>query len=174
MGKFGTGQAIRRVEDQRFMTGHGQYTDDVSIDGQAYLYLFRSPFAHGSITRLDVSEARKSAGVVAVYTAKDLTDAGIRDVPGFDMPKSSLTPPRDALQQPPLARDRVRYVGEPVAGIVAESLAAAKDATELLEFDVDEIEAVVTIEDALRDGSGVVHADVPGNLLESPVIVGFG
>ncbi|TDJ10963.1 MAG: xanthine dehydrogenase family protein molybdopterin-binding subunit, partial [Gammaproteobacteria bacterium] len=90
MGRFGTGQAIRRVEDQRFITGHGQYTGDISIDGQAYLYLLRSPFSHGTIAQLDVSEARRSPGVVAVFTSRDLTDAGVRDLPGADMPGSSL------------------------------------------------------------------------------------
>ena len=164
MGKFGTGQAIRRVEDQRFITGHGQYTCDISIDRQAYLYLFRSPFAHGPMAHLDVSEARRSPGVVAVFTSEDLTDAGVKDLPGFDMPGSLLSEPRDALEQPPLARDRIRYVGEPVAGIVAESLATAKDAAELIEFDIDEINASVTIADALRDGAEIIHADVPGNL----------
>ena len=165
MGKFGTGQAIRRVEDQRFLTGHGQYTGDISIGGQAYLYLLRSPFAHGTIAQLDVSEARRSPGVAAVFTSRDLIDAGVRDLPGFDMPGSTLAEPRDALEQPPLARDRVRYVGEPVAGIVAESLAAAKDAAELIEFDVDEIDATVSIADALRDSAQIIHADLAGNLL---------
>ena len=77
MAKFGTGQAIRRKEDQRFLTGTGTYTDDVTLDRQAYLYVFRSPFAHGTITSLDVDDARNADGVLAVYTAKDLADAGI-------------------------------------------------------------------------------------------------
>ena len=165
MGRFGTGQAIRRVEDQRFITGHGQYTGDISIDGQAYLYLLRSPFSHGTIAQLDVSEARRSPGVVAVFTSRDLTDAGVRDLPGADMPGSSLAEPRDALEQPPLARDRIRYVGEPVAGVIAESLTAAKDAAELIEFDVDEIDAAVTITDTLLDSAKIIHADLAGNLL---------
>jgi carbon-monoxide dehydrogenase large subunit len=165
VGKFGTGQAIRRVEDQRFLTGHGQYTGDISIDGQAHLYLFRSPFAHGSISHLDVSEARQSPGVVAVFTSRDLTDAGVMDLPGFDMPASPLAEGKDALTQPPLARDRVRYVGEPVAGIVAESLAIANDAAELIEFDVEETGAAANIANALADGAETIHTDVPGNLL---------
>ncbi len=164
MGKFGTGQALRRVEDQRFITGHGQYTGDISLDGQAYLYLFRSPFAHGSIAHLDVSEARQSPGIIAIFTSKDLTDAGVRDLPGCDMPKSSLTASRDAIEQPPLARGCVRYVGEPVAGVVAESLAAAMDAAERIEFDVDEIDAAANIADALRESAQNIHANLPGNL----------
>lgn len=163
MGKFGTGQAIRRTEDQRFITGDGHYTDDISLPNQAYLYVLRSPYAHGVITSLDISEARQAAGVIAVYTAQDLTAAGVGDVVGAGMPPSSLTEAKAALQQPPLARERVRYVGEPVAGIVAESLAAARDAAELIWLDVDELQAVVTPADALRDTAPTIHENVPGN-----------
>ncbi len=165
MGIFGTGQAIRRVEDQRFLTGEGQYTGDISLKGQLYLHLLRSPFAHGVITQLDVGEARKAPGVIAVITSEELRNAGIRDLPGCDLPPSSLTEARSAIEQPPLARDRVRYVGEPVAGIVAESLTEARDATELIDFDVDELDAVVTIADACGESDEVVHAEVAGNLL---------
>jgi carbon-monoxide dehydrogenase large subunit len=165
VGRFGTGQAIRRVEDQRFITGHGQYTGDISIQGQAYLYLFRSPFAHGDISQLDVGEARHAPGVLAVFTGQDLKDAGIGDLPGFDMPGSPLSEAKDAQKQPPLARGRVRYVGEPVVGIVAETLAAAKDAADLIEFDIDEIGAAANSKDALADTAELIHADVPGNLL---------
>ncbi len=163
VGRFSTGQPVRRKEDQRFITGNGRYTDDITLDNQAYLYLFRSPYAHGVITTLDVAEARKSAGVVAVYTANDLTDAGIKDLIGADIPSSSLSEAKKALRQPPLARGRIRYVGEPVAGIVAESLAAARDAAELIWFDVDELTAAVSIGDALQDGAVQIHDDVPGN-----------
>jgi len=165
MGIFGTGQAIRRVEDQRFLTGDGQYTGDISLNGQAHLYLYRSPFAHGVISQLDVDDARKAPGVVAVFTSQDLHKAGVRDLPGCDLSKSSLTDPRSAIEQPALARDRVRYVGEPVAGIVADSLAAARDAADLIEFDVNELDVVVTIADARSENAEAVHADVPGNLL---------
>jgi len=163
VGRFSTGQPVRRKEDQRFITGSGRYTDDITLDNQAYLFLFRSPYAHGAITTLDVAEARKSDGVLAVYTADDLTDAGIKDVMGADMPPSSQSEARSALCQPPLARGRVRYVGEPVAGIVAESVAAARDAAELIWFDVDEQTAAVTMADALQDGAVQIHDGVPRN-----------
>lgn len=163
MGRFGTGQAIRRTEDQRFITGSGRYTDDISLAGQAYLYLFRSPYAHGKIALLDVSNARKTPGVVAIYTAKDLSAAGIRDLPGAGLPASSLTPARDTVPQPPLARDRIRYVGEPVAGIVAESLAAARDAAELIEFEIDEEDTVTSVQDALADGAVRLHEHIVDN-----------
>jgi len=163
VGRFSTGQPVRRKEDQRFITGSGRYTDDITLDKQAYLFLFRSPYAHGAITTLDVADARKFDGVLAVYTADDLTDAGIKDVIGADMPPSSQSEAKSALRQPPLARGRVRYVGEPVAGIVAETLAAARDAAELIWFDVDEQTAAVTTADALQDGAVQIHDGVPGN-----------
>jgi carbon-monoxide dehydrogenase large subunit len=165
MGKFGTGQAIRRTEDQRFLTGEGTYTDDIHLEGQLYLYLFRTPFAHGAISHLDVSEAARADGVVAVYTVRDLDAAGVRDLPGMDMPASSLTPARPALRQPPLARDRVRYVGEPVAAIVATSIARAKDAADLIEFDVQEEDAVTNPRDALQNDAPLVHEQVADNCL---------
>jgi len=163
MGKFGTGQAIRRKEDQRFLTGTGRYTDDIRFDNQAYLYLFRSPYAHGIIGSLDIDEARTAPGVIAVYTADDLADAGIQDVVGMGMPPSSVTEAKAALQQPPLARERVRYVGEPVVAIVAESIAAAKDAAELIWLEVDERPAAVSIRQALGAGAEQIHTGVPGN-----------
>ena len=165
MGVFGTGQAIRRKEDERFLRGEGLYTDDITLDRQAYLYVFRSPYAHGTITELDVSHARDAADVLCVLTADDLTAAGVQDLPGGDMPKSSLTDARAAKQQPPLARGRVRYVGEPVAGVVATSIAAARDAAELIEFDVDELDATVQPEDAQSDSAVLIHDDVAGNSL---------
>ena len=163
MGKFGTGQAIRRTEDQRFLTGTGRYTDDISMEDQAFLYLIRSPYAHGRISHLDIDAARQAAGVLAVYTGADLKRAGVRDVPGANMPASSLSPARDALQQPPLARDRVRYVGEPVVAVIAESIAAAKDAEELVEFDVEEFDTSVTPQQSLRDGATRIHDHIEDN-----------
>ena len=163
MGKFSTGQPVRRKEDQRFITGSGRYTDDVTLDRQAYLFIFRSPYAHGTISTLDVSDARNAADVLGVYTGDDLAAAGIRDIVGSDMPSSSLSAARVALQQPPLARGRVRYVGEPVAGVVARSLAAARDAAELIGFEVDELDPAVVPADALDDGATQIHDSVPGN-----------
>ena len=163
MGKFGTGQAIRRTEDQRFLTGSGRYTDDITLPEQAYLHFFRSPYAHGDITSLDIDEASNAPGVIAVFTADDLASAGVGDVAGMAMPASTVSQARDALKQPPLARGKVRYVGEPVVAIVAESRAAARDAAELVWLDIDEVSAAVTVEQALAENAATVHDDVPGN-----------
>ncbi|MDH4047021.1 MAG: xanthine dehydrogenase family protein molybdopterin-binding subunit [Gammaproteobacteria bacterium] len=164
MGKFGTGQAIRRREDQRFITGTGRYTDDITLPGQTYLYIFRSPYAHGLIRSIDVSAAKSLPGVIAVYTGDDLAVAGVRDVTGADLPAFALSGPSPALKQPPLARDRVRYVGEPLAGIVAESINAAKDAAELIELDLEDIQAAVTTADALHDDAARIHDHLDSNL----------
>jgi carbon-monoxide dehydrogenase large subunit len=163
MGKFGTGQAVRRTEDQRFLTGSGRYTDDITLPQQTYLHFFRSPYPHGRISTLETGEAREQPGVIAVYTAEDLSAAGIRDVVGAAMPESSVSAARDALEQPPLARDKVRYVGEPVVAILAESRSAARDAAELVWMDVEEIPAVVNVDQASADGAPLVHEDVAGN-----------
>ncbi len=165
MGTFGTGQAVRRVEDIRFTQGAGQYTSDLAPDDAAELYVFRSSFAHGVIISLDVSEARSAPGVVAIYTAADLTKAGVRDLPAGALPKSSITPGRPGIAQPPLARERVRYVGEPVVAIIADSIDAARDAAELIEFDVDDLDVVVTPRAAMADGAPQLHDDVAGNRL---------
>ena len=163
MGKFGTGQAIRRTEDQRFITGTGQYTDDIAVPDLAHLYLLRSPYPHGVIVSIDTDDARTAPGVIAVYTAANLTEAGIEDLVGSDMPASSVTPARPALRQPPLARDKVRYVGEPVVAILAESLPAARDAAERVFLDIDELDAAVTMPDARAEGAPLIHEIVPGN-----------
>lgn len=163
MGTFGTGQAVRRKEDQRFTTGTGRFTDDITLDAQAYLHIVRSSFSHGRIVTLDVSAARNAPGVIAVYTADDLTAAGVRDVAGADMPPSSKTPAQPALQQPPLARDRVRYAGEPIAGIVAESPALARDAAELIEFELDDEPPLISMQAALAADAAAIHERVPGN-----------
>lgn len=165
MGIFGTGQSVRRSEDQRFLTGNGQFTDDITLKRQVYLYLFRSPYAHGNITQLDVSDARRADGVVCVLTAEDLGKAGVRDIAGSGLQGSSISGAIEAVNQRPLARGRVRYVGEPVAGIIAESQAQAKDAAELIDFDVDELDAVISYEDSLREGAPQLHDEVPGNSL---------
>src|SRR5579883_2497657 len=124
MGNFGRGQPIRRVEDQRFLTGTGRYTDDISIAGQAYLYVLRSTHAHADITAKDIAAAK--VGPIPVEMVPARADGTVPPPP----------------HRPLLAETRVRYVGEPVAAVIAESLAAAKDAAELIEVDYHDLPAV--------------------------------
>ncbi len=161
-------ESLRRREDERFITGKGRYTDDLRFPGQAWLYLLRSPYAHGDITTLDTEAARGMPGVLATYTGASLPAAGVRDVPGAGLPGGQGPEPR---RQPPLARDRVRYVGEPVAAVVADSPLAARDAAEAIEFDVDERPAVVGLRAALATDAERVHDDVDGNVFGS---AGYG
>jgi len=163
MGRFGVGQALRRVEDQRFLTGTGRYTDDIAVAGQVYLYVLRSPHAHADITKLTTHTARDAPGVIAVLTINDLDAMGIGAIPVGAIPrdvnKKTATPPA----RPILARRRVRYVGEPVAAVIAETLSAARDASELIEVDYADLPAVVSPADAVD--AAAIHPEAPGNVL---------
>lgn len=155
---FGT--SLRRVEDQRFLTGAGRYVDDIEFPGQLFGFVVRSPHAHGAIRRLDVTAARVVAGVVGAFVAGDL--AGLGPIPcqvSVATVGPMLVPERFAL-----AADRVRYVGEPVAFIVAESLNAARDAAEFVVLEIDAGDAVTDAVAALAPGAPQIWADVPGNL----------
>ena len=146
--KFGIGQAVPRLEDNRLLTGEGQYTDDLSVEGELRGVVVRSPFAHAKIASLDVTAAKTAPGVLDVLTAADLTHLG-------PMPCEAIFPGRDGKMPaaPPrliLARDVARYMGEPVAFIVAESSEAALDAADLVEMDIEPLPAVTDTEEALE------------------------
>jgi len=158
--KFSTGASVRRLEDERFVTGQGQYTDDVNIEGQAHMVVVRSPFAHAHIRSIDVDAARQAEGVIAVYTAADLTAAGaVNAMPYAVVAQESTNPERTIL-----AEDRVRFAGEPVAIIVAETQAQAEEASEVIDVDYDILDAVTDLEGALAEGAPLVHDEAPGNI----------
>ncbi|WP_299654553.1 xanthine dehydrogenase family protein molybdopterin-binding subunit [uncultured Tateyamaria sp.] len=141
MDKFGKSQPVKRREDVRFLTGEGRYVDDVAPANALQTFVFRSPVAHGVITELDVSDARAAEGVHAVYTLADLESAGMN----VRMP-AALIKNRDGTdgadpERPILARERLRFVGEPVAVVVADTLAQARDAAELILLDYDDLPA---------------------------------
>lgn len=170
MGRFGTGQAIRRTEDQRFLTGRGEFTDDLNLPNQAHLYLLRSPYAHGTISAIDLSEAKEAEGVIAVLTGEDLAAAGIQPLPAFPLAPRPNGEPTPLMRQPALAVDRVRCVGQPVVAILAESVELAKNAAELIELDIDELDAVGTIQSAIAPSAPQIWADSPGNVLTTQSI----
>lgn len=160
MEKFGKSQSVRRVEDQRFLTGHGRYIDDVAPADALFAYFLRATTAHGEITTLDVDEARAMPGVHLVVTADDLAAAGV--VLGL---AGSTVKNRDgsrgaAPERPLLARGRVRHVGEAIAMIVADTLLAAKDAAEVMLVEIDDLPVHV----ALAVGGEAIHAEAPENL----------
>ena len=160
--KFGIGQAVPRLEDNRFLTGGGQYTDDLTLEGEAWGYVVRSPFAHAEIGSLDISAAKASPGVLDVLTAADLKHLG-------PMPCEAAFPGRDgkppaAPPRPVLAESRARYMGEPLAFIVAESLEAALDAADLIELDIEPLPAVTDTEGALEAGAPELWPEAANNL----------
>ncbi|MHB8726948.1 MAG: xanthine dehydrogenase family protein molybdopterin-binding subunit [Casimicrobiaceae bacterium] len=155
------GQSVRRKEDARFLTGAGQYTDDVTLPNQTHAYFLRSPHAHAKIRSIDTSKAKAAPGVVAVYTGADLE--GVNGLPcGWLITSVDGTPMKEPAH-PVLAKGKVRYVGDHVALVIAETRSQAKDASELIEVDYDVLPAVVNPVDALKPGAPQIHDEAPGN-----------
>src|SRR5487761_2759032 len=156
------GQSVRRKEDARFLTGAGQYTDDVTLPNQTYAYFLRSPHAHAKIRSIDTSKAKAAPGVVAVYTGADLE--GVNGLPcGWLITSVDGTPMKEPAH-PVLAKGKVRYGGDRVALFTAEPPSHAKDASELIEVDYDVLPAVVNPVDALKPGAPQIHDEAPGNM----------
>jgi carbon-monoxide dehydrogenase large subunit len=160
--KFGIGQPVRRTEDPVLVQGHGRYTDDIDLPGQAYAVIVRSTHAHGVIKSIDTDAARAMPGVLGVYTAADLKDygtfkciVGFKNRDGSEMKK----PVRRAL-----AEGKVRFVGDPVACVVAETLLQAKDAAEAIALDIDALPAVTLASEAAKPGAPQLYDEAPGNL----------
>ena len=160
--KFGIGQPVHRREDPALVRGQGRYTDDVRIEGQAYAAFARSPFAHGVITSVDLETARGMPGVLAVYGPEDLAHYG--DAPNIMNFKNRDGSPMLKPKRKPLARDKVRYVGDPVAFVVAETLVEAREAAEAVLIEVDQLPAAATAAEALAEGAPLLYDDIPGNL----------
>ena len=144
------GQAMVRREDLRFITGAGQYTDDVVLPRQTYGVFVRSPHAHARIRSIDTGASRAAPGVVDVITGADLAEAKIGGLPCGWLIHSQDGSPMKEPPHPGLAHDKVRHVGDPVALVVAESLLEARDAAELVEIDYEELEPVIDTATATR------------------------
>lgn len=163
MTKFGLKNRVARTEDQRFLRGAGRYVEDLNRDGQLRLFVLRSPMAHAEIKVLDTTEAKAAPGVRLVLTAADLAGGLENEI------SAGRIPNRDGsmsvkTKRTILAEGRVRYLGEPVAIVVAETLADAKDAAELIEMDLEPLPAVTDATKALEDGAPQLHREAPGNL----------
>ena len=157
------GQSIKRVEDKRFITGKGNYTDDIVLPQMTFAYMVRSPYAHAKICNIDTSAAEAMEGVVAIYTGKDTDAAGIAGVPcGWQVDFKN----GDTMKEPPhplLVSDKARHVGDAVAMVIAESLSTARDAADAIEVEYEELPAVINMKDAVKDASTLVHDDAPNN-----------
>ncbi len=164
VARFGSGKSVRRVEDDSLLTGRGQFAENFSLPGQAHLVFLRSPHPHARIESLDVAAARALPGVLAIVTGADLVAAGVKPLPqsgDFKRPGGGGT---EAPPQYALAVDVVRYVGEAVAAVLAESREQAKDAAEAIDIRYAALPAVATIADALADGAPLVWPGATGNL----------
>jgi carbon-monoxide dehydrogenase large subunit len=160
--KFGTGQRVPRAEDPTLLRGQGCYTDDVKLERQAYAVMVRSRVAHGVIKHVDTTAAARQPGVLGVYTGADLAHYGtLKCIISFNNRDGTpmRMPPRPALPT-----DKVRFVGDPVAFVVAESLLQAKDAAEAVEVHIDPLPAVVRQEEAVLPDAPLIHAEAPGNV----------
>jgi aerobic carbon-monoxide dehydrogenase large subunit len=161
--KFAVGQPVSRKEDPVLLRGEGRYTDDLNRPDQLYGVVVRSRVAHGELRAIDVAIARDMPGVRAIITVADLDSAGIRNMPAAAAKHRDGTPtPRPP--QRPLATDRVRYVGEPIAMVVADTGKLARDAAESIYVDIDQLPAVTTASAAVAPGAPLLHAEAPGNV----------
>src|SRR5919197_1597523 len=161
------GKAIKRREDPRFITGRGQYVDDVKLPGMTYAAFVRSPHAHARIRKIDTGAALKHPGVVAVFTGKDMT--GVNSLPcGWDLRKEKNIPGvvQDLAMVPhmPLTSDVARHVGDPVAVVIADSQSAAVDGADKVRVDWEPLPTVTATEKAAAPGAPQLHSGAPGNV----------
>src|SRR5215467_10202018 len=158
-GNVGIGRAVARLEDERLLRGGSRYVSDLIASSKPLrVKMLRSPHAHAWIRAIDVAAARRLPGVVEVLTADDLKNIG-------ELPCDWLAPGMDVVPlQPVLARDRVRYVGEPVAAVAAETAHAADDALAGITVAYERIAAVVDQETAIKEGAPLLHDAVPSNI----------
>jgi len=164
MNDLGLGRAVPRIEDLRLLRGRGRYVDDVILPGTAHACVLRSPHAHADILSVDVAAAKAAPGVLAVLTGADWKAAGFPDLPRPSKRKRRDGSPMYRPSYPALASDRVRWVGDPVAFIVAETRDQAADAAELIAVDYRPLPAITTPLDAIAAGAPRVHQDCPDNI----------
>jgi aerobic carbon-monoxide dehydrogenase large subunit len=164
IGRFGSGREVRRIEDAGLLAGAGRFTDDVSLPGQTYLSFLRSPHAHARIVSIDATAAKALPGVVAVLTGADLVAAGVKPLsvaPIFQRPDGS---PGATPLRPALAHGVVRFVGEAVVALIAESPEQAKDALEAVIVEYDELPVVTELAEATAEGAPLVWPAATGNI----------
>jgi carbon-monoxide dehydrogenase large subunit len=163
MQKFGIGQAVRRVEDARFLTGEGAFVDDIELPRLCHAVVLMSPHAHALIRSVDISAATAVEGVVCVLTGADALADGLGGIGPMFMPEDAGGPKGYRTVRPILVADRVRCVGDRIAFVVAETLAAAREAAELIVVDYEPLPAVIGVEDSVAEGAPLVWDDCPGN-----------
>ena len=163
MNKFGIGQPVKRFEDRRLLSGNGRFINDVNLAGQAYAVVARSPHAHARIVSIDLTAARAAPGVLGVFTGEDVAADALGTMAPTVQRKRPDGSPMFARSHPGLALDRVRYVGDPFALVIAESLMQAKDAAELIDVAYDDLPSVTDTAQAAR-GETAVWEECPDNI----------
>ncbi|NMM44046.1 xanthine dehydrogenase family protein molybdopterin-binding subunit [Rhodospirillaceae bacterium KN72] len=162
MSATGIGASVKRKEDFRFLTGRGNYTDDINQPGQTYAYILRSSHAHAKIKKIDTADAKSAPGVLAIFTGEDMQ---VGSLPCGWAVNNKDGSPMNEPPHPPLAQGKVRYVGDQIAVVIAETYAQAKDAAERIVLDLEELPAVTTVDAAIAPGAPLVHDDLaPGNM----------
>ena len=164
MAKFGIGQSVTRFEDIRLLKGEGRYLNDVNLPGQAHAVVLRSPHAHARIRGIDVDRALKAPGVLAVLTGADVERDGLGTM---KMTLRRKRPDGTPMFAPPhrgLSQERVRYVGDPIAFVIAETLGQAKDAADLVQVDYEPLPSVTATADATAPGAAPVWDECPDNI----------
>src|SRR5688572_4729562 len=151
------GQWQQRMEDPALLRGEGRFTDDINEPGQAYAWMVRSQHAHGRIKSIDTALAKKMPGVLAIYTGADLAAYGTHKT-HIQLPNLKQTPRRS------LPADKVRFVGDPVACVIAATATQAKDAAEAVEVDIEPLPAVTTASEAAKPGAPQLYEELPGNI----------
>src|SRR6266404_4357574 len=164
MGEFALGQPVSRFEDPRLLRGGGRYVDDMVLPRMAFGHVLRSPHAHARIRSIDVTEAKAAPGVLAVLTGADWEASGWRDLPSAAGNKQRDGSPAYRPRFPAFVKDRVRWVGDYVAFVVAETRNQAADAAELIEVDYEPLRAVVSTEEAVKPGMPLVWDQAPDNI----------
>jgi carbon-monoxide dehydrogenase large subunit len=160
----GIGVSVRRKEDVRFLSGRGNYTDDINRPNQLHAYIRRSDRPHAKINGIDTAAAKQAPGVVAVFTGADMAADNVGGLPcGWQIHNKDGSP----MAEPPhpvLATGKVRHVGDPVVVVIAETKQQAKDAAEQIAIDYQDLPAAASLRDAIAPGAALVHDDVPGNI----------
>ena len=158
----GIGASPKRREDLRFLTGNGNYTDDINLYNQTYVHFLRSDVAHGRLNKVDTTDAAKMPGVVRIFTGADF--AGVGGLPCGWQVTDKHGQPMQEPGHPVLAQGKVRHVGDPIAAIVAETYEQARDAAEAIVLDIEELPAVIDMKAAVKDGAPKVHDELTSNL----------
>ncbi len=159
-GSTGIGASVKRKEDYRFLVGQGNYTDDINRPNQTYTYMLRSSSAHAKFS-LDITKASEADGVVKIFVG---TDMDVGSIPcGWQVDSKDGTPMREPAH-PPIAKDKVRYVGEIIAVIIAETLEDAKNAAELIDVNYEDIPVIIDMQEALNNANGLVHDEIESNV----------